>query len=83
VAGLKPLTLLTDYLQLPQVFHIDMPQELITALKGCKTNAEVKQVGIEWSVQQSKELIKSGVPALHYYTLGVSDNVKKILETVF
>ncbi|MDD4031820.1 MAG: methylenetetrahydrofolate reductase [Bacteroidales bacterium] len=83
VAGLKPLTLLTDYLQLPQVFHIDMPQDLISALKSCKTNADVKQVGIEWSVEQSKELIKSGVPALHYYTLGVSDNVKKILETVF
>ena len=83
VPGLKPLTLLTDHLQLPQVFHIDLPCELIAALKSCKSHTDVKQVGVEWAIHQSKELMAHGAPALHYYTIGVSDNIKKILESIF
>jgi len=40
-------------------------------------------VGIEWAVQQSKDLIAEGVPGIHYYTLGRSDNVARIVKAAF
>jgi methylenetetrahydrofolate reductase (NADPH) len=32
---------------------------------------------------QSKELKAAGVPVLHYYSLGVSDNIREIARAVF
>jgi methylenetetrahydrofolate reductase (NADPH) len=43
----------------------------------------VKQLGIEWGIQQSKELIAAGVPCIHYYTMGKSDAVKKIVSSAY
>lgn len=60
-----------------------MPQDLITNIEQCDTNKQVRQVGIEWAIQQSKELQAAGVPVLHYYSMGKSDNVKAIAEAVF
>ena len=49
----------------------------------CKDNKAVRQVGIDWCVMQSKELIKAGVPFLHYYSMGKSDNIKAIAAQIF
>jgi len=68
---------------LPQVFRIDLPQDLIDAVETCKNNKEVRQIGIEWAIEQSKELKAAGVPVLHYYSMGKSDNIKAIAQAVF
>ena len=83
VPGIKPITTLKDIELLPRVFHIDIPNELVSEVEKCKDNAEAKQVGVEWTTMQSKELKKAGVPAIHYYTIGISDNIKKIASAVF
>ncbi len=83
IPGLKPLTTKKQLTILPSIFHIDIPGELVKAAEGCKTNKEVKQVGIEWCTQQSKELMDFGVPCLHYYSMGRSDAVKQIATEVF
>ncbi len=83
VPGIKPVSTLNDSKLLPQTFAIDLPQDLISELEKCKTNGEVREVGVEWTTKQSKELIKYGVPGIHYYTLGRSDNVAKIVKEVF
>ena len=68
---------------MPQVFKIDLPQTLIADVEKCKSNKEVRQVGVEWCIQQSKELIDYGVPVLHYYSMGKSSNVEQIAKQVF
>jgi methylenetetrahydrofolate reductase (NADPH) len=83
LAGLKPIVTRRDIEVLPQVFHIDIPEELVKEVKKCNTNAEAKEVGIEWTIQQSKELMRYGVPALHYYTIGISDNIQRIARAIF
>lgn len=83
IAGMKPISALNDIKLLPQTFHIDVPNELFSAVKKCKTDAEAREVGIEWGTMQSKELIKEGVPGIHYYTLGRSDNVARIVKASF
>ena len=51
--------------------------------RKCANNAAIKQLGIEWAVQQGKELIQAGVPALHFYTMSKSDSVRAIAEKLF
>jgi methylenetetrahydrofolate reductase (NADPH) len=83
VPGIKPLSALNDIKLVPQIFSCDIPQEFFTELGKCKTNLEVKECGIVWATKQAKELIKSGVPAIHFYTYGISDNVQRIAKAVF
>jgi methylenetetrahydrofolate reductase (NADPH) len=83
IPGIKPLAIKRHLQLLPQVFKIDLPQPLITAVEKCKTNIDVRQVGVEWAIEQSKELLRAGVPVLHYYSMGKSTNIKAIAQAVF
>jgi methylenetetrahydrofolate reductase (NADPH) len=51
-------------------------------VKATDNNA-VKQIGIEWCTQQSKELVKAGIPVLHYYSMGKAENIKEIAKQIF
>ncbi len=83
IPGIKPISLKNQLTVLPKIFRIDLPQELASELAKCKNNDEAKTVGTEWTIQQAKELVAHGVPCLHIYTYGVSDNTRKIVEAVF
>lgn len=83
IPGIKPITYLNDLNLLPQTFSVDIPQDLVCEVKKCKTNGEAKQVGVEWTVMQSRELKAAGVPVIHYYTIGISDNIQQIAKQVF
>ena len=83
IPGIKPIAVKRHLQLLPQVFRIDLPQDLIDAVEDCKDNKAVRQVGVEWCIEQSKELKAAGVPVLHYYSMGKSDNIKAIAEEVF
>jgi methylenetetrahydrofolate reductase (NADPH) len=83
IPGVKPVKTLTHISFLPKFFHIDYPVELSNELLKCKDNKAVEQVGIEWGIQQSKELKAHGVPCIHYYTMSNSTSVQKIAREVF
>jgi methylenetetrahydrofolate reductase (NADPH) len=83
IPGIKPITYLNDLNLLPQTFSVDIPQDLVCEVKKCKTNAEARQVGVEWTAEQSRELKAAGVPVIHFYTIGVSDNIQQIASRVF
>lgn len=83
IPGIKPLAVKRHLQLLPQVFRIDLPEVLISEVEKCTTNQQIKQVGIEWAIQQSKELLAAGVPVLHYYSMGKSDNIREIASKLF
>jgi methylenetetrahydrofolate reductase (NADPH) len=83
IPGLKVLTTKNQSTLLPKVFNIDIPEAFLDEIEKCKSDKEVKEVGIEWCIQQSKELYKHKVPVLHYYTMGTSDSTKRVAEKVF
>ncbi|WP_275316174.1 methylenetetrahydrofolate reductase [NAD(P)H] [Tenacibaculum bernardetii] len=83
IPGIKPISVRRHLQLLPQVFKIDLPEILINSLDNCKSNKEVRQVGVEWCIEQSKELLEAGVPLLHYYSMGKSDNIKAIAKALF
>jgi methylenetetrahydrofolate reductase (NADPH) len=83
IPGIKPITGKGQSTVLPKIFHIDIPEELADEVEKCKNNAQVKEVGIEWCIKQSKELIKFGVPTLHFYSMGKSDPIYRIARELF
>ena len=83
IPGIKPITAKGQLTVLPKIFNIDIPEDLTDAVMNCKDNIAVKQVGIEWCVAQSRELIKRGVPTVHYYSMGKSDPIYRIAKELF
>jgi methylenetetrahydrofolate reductase (NADPH) len=83
IPGLKPISNSRQVELLPRSFHIDIPQQLVSLLQQTTNNAEAYQVGIDWCIRQSRDLISHGVPAIHYYTMAKPDNVVQIVSEVF
>lgn len=83
IPGIKPISVKSHLTSLPKIFHIDLPQELVLEVEKCKDNKQVYQLGIEWAIEQCKELKAAGVPVLHFYSMGRSENIKKIAEAIF
>lgn len=80
IPGLKPITTKRHLTVLPHIFHIDIPTELSKCVLECKTDEDVKRVGTEWMIAQSKELKEAGAPALHFYTLGQTQVIKNVVK---
>ena len=83
IPGLKPLATKKQLNQIPLRFSIDLPDQLIMEVVKAKDNDAVRQIGIEWCTAQSKELLAAGIPVLHYYSMGKSDNIKEIAQAMF
>lgn len=83
IPGLKPIATKKQLNLIPHRFSLELPDALIRAVIDCKDNRAVRQVGIEWCVAQSKELVAAGVPFLHYYSMGKSDNIRAIASELF
>ena len=83
IPGLKPLSIKSHVNILPKSFYVDIPFELSAEVEKCKSNDEVKKVGIEWTISQARELKSYGVPSIHFYTMGKSDNISFIAKEVY
>ena len=83
VAGIKPFSTKAQLSLLPQVFGVNIPEELSRAVASAADNTAVRRIGIEWAIGQCRELIRQGVPALHFYTMSRPDNVEAVVKAVF
>jgi methylenetetrahydrofolate reductase (NADPH) len=83
IPGLKILSTKKQLDILPKLFYLDMPQEFAEAVRACKDDKAVRQVGIEWCIQQCQELKAYGVPALHFYTMSKSTTTLAVAKAVF
>lgn len=83
IPGIKPFKKLSQLSMIPKTFKVDLPEELTQEVLKCNTDAEAQQVGIEWCVQQCKELIAHGVPSLHFYSVGATDSIKEVAKQIY
>lgn len=83
IPGIKPITGRKQTTVLPRIFHIDLPEALQDEIDNCKDDRLVKEIGIEWAIQQCKELVAKKVPCLHFYTMGTSEATKRIAQAVY
>lgn len=82
VPGIKPFAKLSQITQVPKTFHCDMPQELASEAVKCKTDDDARQLGIEWTTAQCRELFEAGISHVHFYTVSAVDSVVEIAKKI-
>ncbi len=83
IPGIKPIHLRNQLTVLPKIFGSDIPEELAEALRECTSDEDAKEVGVEWCIQQCKELVQSGVPSIHFYTLMATESVHRVAREIY
>ncbi len=83
IPGIKPLAKMSQLTVVPKTFHLDIPEALASEAMKCKSDNEVKQLGIDWCVAQCSELIAHGVPSIHFYTVSAVDSIRQIAEKIY
>ena len=83
IPGIKPLAKLSQLTMVPKTFHCDLPEALYHEALKCRTDEEVKQVGIEWGVEQCRQLMQHGVKSLHFYTVSAVDSIAQIAKRIY
>ena len=83
IPGIKPIVYRNQLTVLPRVFRCDIPEPLAGELAKCKSDEEAKEVGIEWCIEQSRDLIAHGVPSIHFYSLMASDSVRRVAREIY
>lgn len=83
VPGIKPLTSLRQMSLIPRIFHIDFPRELSEQLLKCRTDEDVRHLGVEWATAQAKELRGANVPSIHFYAMHAVGSVAAVASAVY
>jgi len=80
IPGMKIMTTPKHLSILPSIFHIDIPRELTERMLAAKERKDQIQVGIDWAMKQSIELIEAGFPFLHFYVMQNTKPFLKLME---
>ncbi|MBQ7634514.1 MAG: methylenetetrahydrofolate reductase [Bacteroidaceae bacterium] len=83
IPGLKPFTKLSQLTTIPKTFHCDLPEALVAEARLCKTDEDARRLGIAWGRHQAQELVKAGVPGIHFYSMGAADSIREIAREVY
>lgn len=80
VPGIKPFAKLSQLTVVPKTFHCDLPQELAQEVLKCKTDDDARQLGIEWTTEQCRQLYAAGINNIHFYTVSAVDSVREVAK---
>ncbi len=83
IPGIKPIHTKNQLSVLPRIFRTEIPEDLAKELRKCKTDADAVEVGVEWCILQSKELMQHNVPGIHYYALSATESVYRTAKEVY
>jgi len=83
IPGIKPLSKRKQLNSISKFFHVSLPYDLSKEIDLCTDDDDVMRVGLEWSINQCKELLEQNVPCLHFYTMGRSVEARKVCEKLF
>ncbi|MCK9547692.1 MAG: methylenetetrahydrofolate reductase [Sphaerochaeta sp.] len=83
IPGLKPIGSRRDLATIPQTFHVDFPPDLVEQLARASSVAEIREVGVAWCIEQTRELLDAKVPGVHFYTLGKAESVARVVRACY
>lgn len=76
--GLKIINNAKQLGSIPKKFHVDLPEALVDEIQ--KHPSKAKEIGIEWGLGQSRDLIRHGVNHLHFFIMDDASSVIKIIQ---
>ncbi|GIV57532.1 MAG: methylenetetrahydrofolate reductase [NAD(P)H] [Bacteroidetes bacterium] len=79
--GLKIITSKRQLRMLPSRFHVEVPEALAAEVEAAR-DEHVPDIGVEWALRQSQELMEAGVPCLHFYIMQTADHVRRVVHAL-
>lgn len=79
IPGLKILTSQKQLTSIPKTFFVEIPDALADEVMAAKPE-HVVDIGVEWALKQSEELLARGAPSLHFYVMQSAAAIKKLME---
>lgn len=83
IPGIKPIHLANQLNALPRIFRTEIPAELESELRKCQSDADAVEVGVAWCTKQCQELLKQGVPGIHFYALNATESVYRVAKEIY
>lgn len=83
IPGIKPIHLKNQLTVLPKVFGSEIPEDLAKELRACKDDDDAKEVGVQWCINQCRELMDFGVPSIHFYSLMATESIHKVAKEIY
>lgn len=80
IPGIKPMARLSQLTVVPRTFRCDLPEALTNEIVKCKSDEDARQLGIEWGINQCRELYDAGFHTIHFYTVSAVDSVREIAK---
>ncbi|MFY9820588.1 MAG: methylenetetrahydrofolate reductase [Thermoanaerobaculia bacterium] len=77
IPGLKILTSEKQLSSIPRTFYVEIPAELADEVMA--NPQHVVDIGVEWAVKQTQELLDRGVPSVHFYVMQSAGAIKKLM----
>jgi len=79
IPGIMPITGFAQLDKFENQFGVVLPTALRERVEKHEGDEEaIAQVGIEWSAEQSRQLLDGGAPGIHFYTLNKSSATVKV-----
>lgn len=84
VAGIWPITNVAQVKRISQMCKATLPDALLRQLEAQdpQDRAAVRAVGVEYSTRQCEDLLRQGIPGIHFYTLNRSLATREILDNL-
>ena len=83
VPGIVPILSAPGIIKFAQICGAKIPPPLRVKLDELGTNDEAAaEFGIEYATRQCEELLRAGVPGLHFYTLNKSRSTVLVLKNL-
>ena len=82
IAGIMPITSISGLKRIAELAGgARFPAKLLRALQHCQNDPEmVRRVGIQYALEQCRDLLDNNVAGIHFYTLNRSDATRVIVD---
>lgn len=78
IPGIKILNSTKQLTNIPKNFYVDLPEELVDEVNH--NPKRVTEIGIEWAIKQSQDLLDKGIRYLHFYIMNDTKAVIEVLK---
>lgn len=83
IPGLMLITSIKQIRKMTEMCGATIPKDLLKKLERHEEDKEaVRQIGIEHAIAQCQELLRHGIPGLHFFVLNQSGPISRVLEQV-
>lgn len=83
IPGIKPFKRIAQLNMIPKTFKVDLPDAFTREIMKCKNDEAVRQVGVEWCINQCRELMAQHVPSIHFYSIAAVDSIKNVAKAIY